>query len=240
MKGRESVMKRWVRHWYNIGMVIASITFLILILRWSSFGTLQRLQMISFIAMLVHQFEEYGFPGGEPAIMNIVLQGSELPDRYPLNQFSAMLTNVIFSYVIYLAPVVKPNVIWLGIAPMLMGLMQFAVHGIMTNIKMKSFYNPGLGAVVCLHVPVGVYYLWYISHYSLVSMSDWIIGIIYTVVATGFILGFLTYVLLSDKETTYVFDKEEMQRFDVQQKLEKRKIVITQGPMGNILAKFKK
>lgn len=45
---------------------------------------------------------------------------------------------------------------------MLMGMMQFMVHGIMINIKMKSLYNHGLGAVVFLHIPVGIF----LSHYN--------------------------------------------------------------------------
>ena len=92
---------------------------------------------------------------GEPMIMNRILQGSDIPDRYPLNQFSAMFTNEFFSYVIYLFPILPPTVAWLGIAPMLMGMMQFLVHGIMTNVRMKSIYNPGVGAVVFLHIPWG-------------------------------------------------------------------------------------
>ncbi|MBQ8703441.1 MAG: HXXEE domain-containing protein [Bacteroidales bacterium] len=135
-----------------------------------------RLQLMSFIAILVHQFEEYGWPGGEPAIMNIVLQGSDIPDHYPLNRFSAMLTNVVIAYTVYLLPVFFPNVIWLGLAPMFMGFMQFIVHGIATNIRLRSFYNPGLGAVVLLHYPIGIYYCWFVAHNGLATTGDWIWG----------------------------------------------------------------
>jgi hypothetical protein len=48
-------------------------------------GVLRKLMLMSFIAILIHQFEEYGFPGGEPAIANMVMQPSDTPDRYPLN-----------------------------------------------------------------------------------------------------------------------------------------------------------
>ena len=219
-------MKKLTRHWYNIGFFVAIGTLIYLIFNYSNIELLRRLQLISFIAMLIHQFEEYGFPGGEPAIMNIVLQGSDKPDRYPLNQFSAMFTNVLFSYVIYLLPVIFPNIIWLGIAPMLMGIMQFGVHGIMTNIKMKSIYNPGLGAVVFIHIPVGIYYLWYIASNNIATGSDWTIGIIYTIIATVFILGFLTYVILANRNTKYVFDEVEMNRFNVKEKIAKKHIVI--------------
>ena len=219
-------MKKLTRYWYDAGIVIAIITAIYLIINFNNIEILQRLQIISFMAMLIHQFEEYGFPGGEPAIMNIVLQGSDKPDRYPLNQFSAMFTNVLFSYVIYLLPVIFPNVIWLGIAPMLMGLMQFIIHGIMTNIKMKSIYNPGLGAVVFIHIPVGIYYLWYIASNNIATGTDWVIGIAYTIFATVFILGFLTYIVFANRNTKYVFDDVEMKRFNVKEKLEKKNIVI--------------
>ena len=105
-------------------------TVICLVLNWNTLPTLIICQMISFCAMLVHQFEEYGCPGGEPAIMNIVLQNSDQPDRYPLNQFSAMLVNCLITYTIYLIPVFLPNVIWLGLIPMFLGFSQFIVHGI--------------------------------------------------------------------------------------------------------------
>lgn len=159
-------------------------------------------------------------------IMNRALQGSDIPDRYPLNQFSAMFTNVFFAYVIYLLPIIFPNVIWLGIAPMLMGMMQFMIHGIMTNIKMKSIYNPGLGAVVFLHIPVGVYYIYYITTNGLATGRTWAIGIIYTIAATGFVLGYLTYIGFSDRNSKWVFDEDELKRFNVEEKLAKKNITV--------------
>ena len=120
------ILKVICRHWYNIGLAVAIGAAVCLAIFWNDMSVLLRLNTIGFIAMLVHQFEEYGFPGGEPMIMNRVLQGSDIPNRYPLNQFSAMFTNVFFSYVIYLLPIIFPNVICLGIAPMLMGRKRLA------------------------------------------------------------------------------------------------------------------
>ena len=131
-------MKFWNRHWYECGLIPVIIAGILLVIKWNDMSVLLRLNTVSFMAMLIHQFEEYRFPGGEPAIMNILLQESDQPDRYPLNQFSAMFTNCLFSYVIYVLPLIFPNVIWLGIAPMLMGMMQFMVHGVITNQKLKD------------------------------------------------------------------------------------------------------
>ena len=219
-------MKFFRRHWYNIGLAVAIIAAIILALQWNSMGILQIVLLLNFIAILVHQFEEYGFPGGEPAIMNIVLQNSPTPEKYPLNQNSAMVTNVVASYTMYLIPVFFPNIIWLGLAPILFGMGQFIVHGIMTNIKLKSFYNPGLGAVTFLHIPLGIYYIYYIQSNGLASGWDWIIGVGYMIVYAFFFVNKMTYSWLADRNSPYHFAEEEMKRFNVQGKIEKLTINI--------------
>jgi hypothetical protein len=213
-------MKFFRRHWYNIGGIIAIGAIACLVVFWSKMDILVRVMLMSFIAILIHQFEEYGFPGGEPAIMNMVLQPRDIPDRYPLNQNSAMITNVVVTYTVYLLPVFLPHVIWLGLGPILMGFTQFFVHGMMTNRKMKSVYNPGLGAVVFLHIPIGIYYIWYIVSNGLVHGTDWLLGIVYMAVVAGGIVGGLTYIVLANRNSKYPFDKVEMERFHVREKME--------------------
>lgn len=214
-------MKFLRRHWYDIGGVIAIGAVAYLAIFWGQLDMLVRLLLMSFIAILVHQYEEYGFPGGEPAIMNIALQNSDLPDRYPLNQNSAMITNVLVTYIVYLLPVFLPHVIWLGLGPMLMGFAQFMVHGIMTNRKLKSIYNPGLGAVVFLHFPIGIFYIYYVVSNGLVRGTDWILAFIYLAFIAGVIVNGLTYKVLANRNSKYPFDQVEMERFQVKEKLEK-------------------
>ena len=60
------------RHWYNVGGVIAAATTIYAVFSWRDLNLTSALLLMNFIALLVHQFEEYGWPGGEPAIMNIV------------------------------------------------------------------------------------------------------------------------------------------------------------------------
>jgi len=212
-------MKFFRRHWYDIGGIVAIGAIACLVIFWNQMDTLVRLQLMSFIAILVHQYEEYGFPGGEPAIMNMALQNSDIPDHYPLNQNSAMVTNVLATYIVYLLPVFLPHVIWLGLAPMLMGMAQFIVHGIATNIKLKSIYNPGLGAVVFLHFPIGIYYIWYITSNGLAQGTDWLLGVVYLAFIAGGIVNGLTYRILAKRDSEFVFDDVEMRRFNVAEKL---------------------
>lgn len=216
-------MKTLRRHWYNIGGIAALISIGILIYAWNDMGVLQRLLFMNFIAILVHQYEEYGFPGGEPAIMNLVIQPSDTPNHYPLNQNNAMVGNVIAAYFFYLLPVFFPNMIWLGIAPTLFGISQFIVHGIVTPKKLGQFYNPGLGAVVLLHFPIGGLIIYNIISNHLATPVGWIVGVVYMVVFTFILLKKMTYTWLADKNSPYIFPEEEMRRFNVQEKISKLK-----------------
>ncbi|PFD34720.1 HXXEE domain-containing protein [Bacillus cereus] len=209
------------RHWYNVGLFVAIVSIVYLIFVWGDMGVLQRLLFMNFIVLLLHQFEEYGFPGGEPAIMNIALQPSSTPNRYPLNQNSAMITNVVIVYIMYLVPVFFSDVIWLGLAPMLFGMMQFMVHGIMTPKKLGQFYNPGLGAVVLGHIPLAIYYIYYIHSNGIVTGWDWIVGIIYMTLTAFIVVNKMTYSWLADENSPYPFAEEEMGRFNVLEKLQR-------------------
>jgi hypothetical protein len=168
-------------------------------------NTSSLLLLLHFIALLLHQFEQHGWPGGEPAILNMVLEASDRPDRYPLNQNSAMVVNVLTAYGFYLVPVFFPNIYWLGIAPTLFGFGQFIIHGIVTPRKLGSFYNPGLGAVVFLHISIGVAYLVHISALRTVKLTDWIIAIAYVLVFILITLKKMTYTWLAAKDSRYPF-----------------------------------
>jgi hypothetical protein len=68
------------RHWYTVGLFVAASA-----LCWAILGDLSRVQLIlllNFGVLLIHQFEEYGWPGGGPWIVNEATRASERPDRY--------------------------------------------------------------------------------------------------------------------------------------------------------------
>src|SRR5438046_2758681 len=99
--GRMIPMRFFRRHWYDVGLVVALLASITLVVLWRDMDVLQRLLLLNFIAILIHQYEEYGWPGGEPGIINIAIQPSPTPDRYPLNQNSAMVINVLAAYLFY-------------------------------------------------------------------------------------------------------------------------------------------
>ena len=66
----------------------------------------------------------------------------------------------------------------------------------------------------------------------------WVIGIAYMIIATGFILGYMTYIGLSDRNSKWRFDEAELKRFHVEEKIAKKNIQIDglgkSGPLAMI------
>jgi hypothetical protein len=197
------------RYWQDMGGVVAIVICVGLLMNQQNMQEIRMILWLSFVAILVHQFEEYRWPGYFPGIFNIVILKSSLPDRYPLNSQSAMVINVLIAYVFYLVPVFFTDQIWLGLAPIFMGFFQFFWHGIFANIKAKSIYNPGLFAVLFLHIPIGYWYINYIVSHGLATQMDWVLGSIYFVIAT-YILIVKGNMWMKNEKTKFSFNKKQL------------------------------
>lgn len=209
------VFRFYSKNWYYIGGVLFVALAFIVGFFGASFNPLSKILTLSFMALLVHQFEEYALPGGFPAVFNIAWMGEkEHADRYPLNRKSVLVVNVIGAYPFYVLPILFPNLIWLGLTQVLFGMLQIVVHGIIINVKMKSWYNPGLASVIFLHWPIGIYYTWYVYTHGLIQSWEWVAGIGLALVA-AIVLILLPIQLLRDKDSAYPFSAEEMERFHV-------------------------
>ena len=116
--------------------------------------------------------------------------------------------------------IIFPNLIWLGLAQVLFGMVQFGVHGIVINRIMRSIYNPGLFVVVFLHWPIGIYYIWYIYTRGLAQLWMWPVAIV--LVALAAILGVNMPVTrwFVDPNSPYPFDDKTMARFHVREKMD--------------------
>jgi hypothetical protein len=200
------------RHWYNLGLVLGAIA-----IAWALLGGLSTVQMIlllNFAALTLHQFEEYGWPGGFPWIHNQVVMASPGPvDRFPLNQNSSTFVNV-GGWLFCLAPAMFPDQRGLGLAMVLFTLGQLVYHGIISNRKLKSLYNPGLAAVVLLHIPLGIWYLSEVFANRGFSLGDCVLAVIYLGSFMGVWMQLIAFRLLASRDSPYPFAPEEMERFD--------------------------
>lgn len=207
------------RHWHELGLIPACGAGAYLAWSWAELGVSQRLLLLNFIVVLLHQLEEYRLPGGFPAVANLVLLRSPTPDRYPVNQNSAMVANLVFAYGFYLLPVFYPDVIWLGLGPVLVGAaVQVVGHGIVINAKLRSLYNPGLAATLLGHVPVGAAYAYQLTMNNSTTVRDCLLAVVYAVSFMFLNFGLLEIRILGDRNSRYPFDADEMQRGGIAEK----------------------
>ena len=210
-------MNAFRRHWYSLGLIPAAVMAAWLAWKWNDIVWVQKLLALNFIVLILHQFEEYAWPGGFPWICNEVLtpKPGGPPDRYPLNQNNAAFINVL-GWVFYLVPVLLPHVIWLGFGQMLFGLVgQVIVHGVIINRKLKTWYNPGLVAVMLGHVPLAILYFMEVFSRGAVRWWDLVFGVLYL----GFFAGVIMQRIalggpLASPNSRYPFATEEMNRND--------------------------
>jgi hypothetical protein len=206
-------MEYYRHHWYYVGGILFVGLSFFMGFWGSNFSQIQIILIYSFMAMLAHQVEEYAYPGGFPSISNVIIFKEKIaPDRYPLNANQCLISNVFLTYPFYVIPVFFPNVIWLGLAMVGLGLFQVIAHGVAENILVKRFYNPGCATALLLFLPLGIYYIWYITINHLASTTDLIIGPIGTLAAIA-VLFLLPILLLKSRESRYPFSAAEMRGF---------------------------
>lgn len=204
-------MEFFRHNWYKIGLGVGILTAVILPFFWNDMGVVQRLLFLNFIAMTIHQFEEFGFPGGVPYLMNVRWSQSNTPDRYPQNANAVMVGNVITTYIFYLLPAFLPEHIWFGLGGIIIGLTQITAHSKL-SVTLRHIYAPGNFAAFVGHIPIGIYFIYYAVGEGLLTPMDWVLGFAITAFVGVVIVYWLGYKFLADEHSPYPFSQEEMER----------------------------
>ena len=191
------------QHWFDVGLVLAlGVSGCLLFARLSPMSILL---WGNLIALFLHQFEEYRFPGYFPGMINATMFASKQPDRYPLNSHTAFLVNVIVGWLFYfLAAVSSDRAIWLGIATMLVSVGNVVAHTFLFNLKGKTFYNPGMATADLLFLPIAIAFYWLILQSNAASFLDWGLGL-----GLGIVLNYIGILKLidwlKDEQTSCIF-----------------------------------
>lgn len=192
-------------HWFDIGIFLAiPVIGYIFIAKLS---TIHLLLWVSLVTLFMHQFEEYRYPGYFPGIVNTALFSSNQPDRYPFNPNTAFVINLGVGWLFYfLAALFAEQMIWLGIATILVSLGNFFAHCFLFNFKGKSYYNPGMTTSIILFLPLTIFFFYFIITNNLASVVDWSLGLILGVILN--VVGILKMIdWLKDENTPYIWPK---------------------------------
>lgn len=209
-----SVLDSYRRNWPRVGAVAGmAIGGAVALASRGKVTNLRALSALNWIALLVHQYEEYQDPGYFPGQFNHGVFKSDQPRNYPLNTHTALCINTAVAYPVYALPVVFPKVKWLGIAPVLFGMSQAVGHGVVFPAISRTKYSPGFLASIFLHVPIGLAYLTALKKQGPITRSDWRKSIAYDL-AFAFLGVALPNLIGKDKHSPYAFTEKQMGSFD--------------------------
>ena len=174
-------MKKFVNNWQNISVLFALIAT---IAAFIVDDLVTKLLLASIAVLFLHFFEEFGFPGGFPWMGVKVLLGSREKDstKWNCNNLNSMFGNWGFLVLVYVLPLVLPDMHFLLLAAMIFSLMELVMHLILFNVKQRTLYNPGLVTGVFMLAPLSIYYFANIYDAGFFVWSDYILAPLWCVV----------------------------------------------------------
>lgn len=94
--------------------------------------------------------------------------------KYPLNELSAFIVNVVLADPLYICGIIFYECLWLGIFIAYFTMLQFMIHCIVINRKLRSWYSPGCATSLFVMLPFGIYYLTHIAcHFTFSGFYWW-------------------------------------------------------------------
>lgn len=197
------------KHWYDLGgiFVLCIIIFLFTTINLSAY---EEIMWLSLLALLLHQLEEYRIVGTFPGMINKVMFRSDMPDRFPLNTNTAFIINVCIGWSTYLAAAIfGEQVIWLGIATMMVSLGNIVAHTFLFNIKGKTFYNAGLATSWLCFAPCIYCFISILLKENLAHTTDMLIGISLGIFIN--VVGIFKLIdWMANRSTKYIFEKRNL------------------------------
>lgn len=209
------MLRNYMRYWPAVGGVIFAAVAILVGTFSDLLAPTQRLMSVFFMLLLLHEFEEYVLPGGFPAAMNIGLMGEKKDfGKYPLNELSAFIVNVVLAYPLYICGIIFHDVLWLGIFIAYFTMCQVFIHCIVINRKLHTWYSPGCASALFAMVPFGAYYLCYIAeHFDFPTYYWWAPLAVFPLVAVVMILS--PVLIFRNRDTRYGFADYEATAFSV-------------------------
>ena len=168
-------------NWYKSTIFLAVYIFLLAVTYILNDSFALFLIWMQTVVYLLHQFEEYIFPGKFIAFFNKTVLGSSKAD-FPLGKKVSFWINIPIIYVGFPISAILAGSVHLSIG---LWTAYFSIINASSHLGMyfKSGYNPGLIVSVLLNIPVGLLAIYYLTTNGLVTMSANLVGL-----AIGFLI----------------------------------------------------
>lgn len=215
----EKFIKRVLLSHFYVDIVLFIFSSCMLLIQWDSLSVDHRLAYALYIAMCIHQLEEYRFPGGFVWGLNKIMLRSDQPDRYLGNRLSAVFVDI--SSMILAGPFLY----WHYTPAMAMCFAIFAVIEILGHLMFgiqtfktyhpqgkETIYFPGNFTSWVFFAPLSITLIYQLVSSQLMTANEWwwTVGCLVAYMVIGFAWPFAGF---TDRNTPYVYDEEPREGF---------------------------
>ncbi|MEX2805377.1 HXXEE domain-containing protein [Streptococcus sp. H31] len=174
-------MKKAVNIWHYISVYLAGLTALIAL--FAPVESVQKCLLASITILFLHFFEEFGYPGGFPLIgMKVMMNNDEMDStKWDVTNLSSMFGNWSFLLLLYVLPLIFPDVRFLTLSAMMFLFAEVIMHLIIFPVKLKTFYNAGQITGVLGLGFIGCYYFTTVFNPTMFIWYDYGLAIVWFV-----------------------------------------------------------
>ena len=129
--------------------------------------------------LMLHEFEEYIYPGGFKKFFNTktLFALSQPEENVPINPPLVFFVNMVAWFLIILGALLARVAPWLGMMMVVFESFNVVGHGFLFQLKKKG-YNPGMATAIFLFAPYTVTVFWLSIARGLLSPAGYAISII--------------------------------------------------------------
>lgn len=158
------------KYWAKAGGAIAAAIIIIVSISKESALSLKTAALFNLSFLMLHQFEEYVYPGGFKEFFNSNIGGRNRIVKFSITDTAIIVVNVVIGWGFYFLAVMIPDIILVSFT-----LITSLMNGIVHSAALLRFrkYNPGLITGSFLFIPFTLYSISQIS--GNLQASDWFI-----------------------------------------------------------------
>ena len=193
-------MKKAINIWHYISVYLAGLAALIAL--FAPVDPVQKCLLASITILFLHFFEEFGYPGGFPLMgMKVMMNSDEMDStKWNVNNLSSMFGNWGFLVLLYVLPLILPNVRFLTLSAMMFLFAEVFMHLILFPVKLKTFYNAGQITGVLGLGFIGCYYFTTVFNAATFVWYDYVLAVVWFVAVFMFCVRSKLYWSLGKKE----------------------------------------
>jgi hypothetical protein len=168
------------RLWQVGATVAAPVLLTLLILRWWHYPAPSVFAWLCWLhlpLLMIHETEEYVFPGGFVRYLNTRSPLSTFSPRedLPLNEPIVFVVNMGLWLLIIVGAILAENAPYIAMAAVVVQLLNVISHPIMFPFK-QSGYNPGLVTALVIILPYMTLMFWYVIANSILGIGGFILA----------------------------------------------------------------